>query len=547
MNSHTLTTAVTWIEAHPWATATAAAFTLAALAAAGWGLKRTVTRYGGANVLTGLGAVLANSLSAVGMWRTLEHGMKLPTLVLVIVFPIFEVAVFASALRAGNTIKAAAKEMEESGESGHVSGGVDGIAVWVLTCTSAALSAMDAGSPLDACIRIAAAMVAAWLWERSLAPARRAARGQAGPGILATYFTRVRTHLLSWAGQESADEIARRRAAARASRLSDKLRALGDKRDGWRGRRISRRLRKAVRISGAAHNPADRRYLLEDIAASRNADALADLTPASPWTLAAAATPAETALTEHARQSMRIAETRIRAELPKAYASPDQPHPKLLFADVTPIIEASRDTPEAPAAQRPETAKTETGESARPHADDPGLETPAGPGPVGDGDTGEETPAEPVSAFSPAGRTPPETPRAETVEAAGADAPETPEPETAEPPGADTAETPGPADRDERAETSEDGPLPERYLARLDEAHAYIDAAEGKGETPSANGLREALSISRNWCGPLFKYAMDQRAARRTRRLHVVDSAETAEVETSEPVADDEPAHAAGR
>ncbi|MFD5506820.1 hypothetical protein ACFWIB_03470 [Streptomyces sp. NPDC127051] len=528
MNSHTLTTAVTWIEAHPWATGIAAALTLAALAAAGWGLKRTVTRYGGANVLTGLGAVLANSLSAVGMWRTLEHGMKLPTLVLVIVFPIFEVAVFASALRAGNAIKAAAKEMEESGERGHVSGGVDGIAVWVLTCTSAALSAMDAGSPLDACIRIAAAVVAAWLWERSLAPARRAARGQAGPGILATYFTRIRTHLLSWAGQESADEIARRRAAARASRLSDKLRALGGKRHGWRGRRITRRLRKAVRISGAAHNPADRRYLLEDIAASRNADALADLTPASPWILAAATTPAETALTEHTRQSMRIAETRIRAELPKAYTGPEQPHPKLLFADVTPITDSPREAPEAPAIQTPETVKATTGERAWPHPGDTRTQTPAEPAAVG----GEEIPAEPVSAFSPADRTPHETPEAETAET----------------PGADATETPGPTGRDGRAETPEDGPLPERYLSRLDEAHAYINAAEAKDETPSANGLREALSISRNWCGPLFKYAMDQRAAaRQPRRLHVVDHAETADAETSEPAAEDEPAHAAGR
>ncbi|MFF0626746.1 hypothetical protein [Streptomyces sp. NPDC004296] len=489
MNSHIFTGTVTWIEAHPWATGTAATLTLAALAAAGWGLKRAITRYGGANVLTGLGAVLANSLSAVGMWRTLEHGMNLPTLVLVIVFPIFEVAVFASALRAGNTIKAAAKEMEDSGETGHVSGGVDGVAVWVLTCTSATLSAMDAGSALDACIRIAASMVAAWLWERSLAPARRAARGQTGPGILATYLTRLRAHLLSWAGQESADEIARRRAAARASRLSEKLRSLGDKRHGRRGRHITRRLRKAVRISGAAHNAADRRYLLEDIAASRNADALADLTPASPWALGAAATPAETAVTEHARQSMRIAETRIRAELPKAYASPKRPYPKTLFADVTPVTDDTAETPPASVAKTPSLQTTDT---ARPHPEDTHPEPTPATGPAG----AEDTPAEAVSPLSPTGPGTDET----------AQAPEAETPSPAE------GETPADDDGDEQAGGGGETALPQRYLDRLDDAHAYIDAAETKGETPSANGLRLTLNISRNWCGPLFRYAMRQRA-----------------------------------
>jgi hypothetical protein len=49
--------------------------------------------------------------------------------------------------------------------------GVDGVAVWVLAGLSAALSALDARSLPEVAVRLAAPLVAAWLWHRGLAGA----------------------------------------------------------------------------------------------------------------------------------------------------------------------------------------------------------------------------------------------------------------------------------------------------------------------------------------------------------------------------------------
>src|ERR1700746_2038033 len=58
--------------------------------------------------------------------------------------------------------------------------GVDGIAMWVLTCLSAILAATDADNLGTVLIRLSAPLVAAWGWERSMALERRRSGGLGG-------------------------------------------------------------------------------------------------------------------------------------------------------------------------------------------------------------------------------------------------------------------------------------------------------------------------------------------------------------------------------
>jgi hypothetical protein len=171
--------------------------------------------------------------------------------------------------------------------------GVDGLGLWVAVCASSVISATEAalavppGTPageqlVTVMMRLIAPVAAGWLWERGLAPERRAARGERA-GVLATYLLRPRAHLLSRAGNGDADAISRRRAATRAARLTERLLDADEQHLTLRQRSALRRLRKAIRDCGAAHRAEDRRYLLDDIAATRSAFALTRVHPPSPW------------------------------------------------------------------------------------------------------------------------------------------------------------------------------------------------------------------------------------------------------------------------
>ncbi|WP_435238229.1 hypothetical protein [Streptomyces sp. YPW6] len=300
-----------------------------------------------ANGVTYVIASIATAASLVGMWPVTRAAViaagipeTLTTPVALTVLGLLEGTIVVCGIRARANVL-------ESGDAG-----VDGLGLWVAVGASSLISATEAavaapaGTPagetfVTVLVRLAAPVVAGWLWERGLAPERRAARGETRLGILATYIKRLRTHLLSWAGDADADEISRRRAAARASRLSEKLRGAND--EGaltWRQRWTLRRLRKALRTSRAAHSADDRRYLLADIAASRHAQALAHVATPSPWE-PAEATRAERHVVDTAR-TMPSATDAIRRRLAETY--PGEPLPALpsggvLFADVRPVTE----------------------------------------------------------------------------------------------------------------------------------------------------------------------------------------------------------------
>ncbi|WP_433241447.1 hypothetical protein ACQPYK_36240 [Streptosporangium sp. CA-135522] len=108
-------------------------------------------------------------MSASGMWQFFERIMPaVPWYWRVAMFAFIEVAVITSAVRAKRSMKE------------KYSAGVDGMAVWALTSLSAVLSAMEAASLPEAVFRLAAPLVAAWLWERGMAIERHRLTGLAG-------------------------------------------------------------------------------------------------------------------------------------------------------------------------------------------------------------------------------------------------------------------------------------------------------------------------------------------------------------------------------
>ncbi|MFI7448039.1 hypothetical protein ACIBQX_11125 [Nonomuraea sp. NPDC049714] len=120
------------------------------------------------DVLTIVAASIATGVSATGMWRFAEDVLHLPFLLRVLLFAFIEVAIVTSAVRAR-------RNMREN-----FSAGVDGMAVWALTVLTAVLSSMDARSLPEAVFRLAAPLVAAWLWERGMAIERHRIRGTKG-------------------------------------------------------------------------------------------------------------------------------------------------------------------------------------------------------------------------------------------------------------------------------------------------------------------------------------------------------------------------------
>ncbi|MEV4897786.1 hypothetical protein AB0K48_51475, partial [Nonomuraea sp. NPDC055795] len=125
--------------------------------AGAWLFSRYVSPRPIEDVLTVVAACIATGVSAQGMWRFSGDVLGLDGPLRFLLFAFIEVAIITSAVRAR-------RNMREN-----FSAGIDGIAVWALTCLTAVLSSMDARSLPEAIFRLAAPLVAAWLWERGMA------------------------------------------------------------------------------------------------------------------------------------------------------------------------------------------------------------------------------------------------------------------------------------------------------------------------------------------------------------------------------------------
>ncbi|NUS56370.1 MAG: hypothetical protein HOV66_16170, partial [Streptomycetaceae bacterium] len=183
-----------------------------------------------ANLLTVVAAGLATAVSASGMWKFFTDILGDSPLRYAF-FWFIEVALFASALLARARLLR---------DPANASTGVDGIAVWVFASLTASLSALDSDSFREVCLRLAAPLVAAWMWERALAAERNARTGTTTRRIHWTLTAErvfVWLHLAEPQGRD-VTEIDRVRRRARLGRARLNLYLLqGKKTSAWRLRR----------------------------------------------------------------------------------------------------------------------------------------------------------------------------------------------------------------------------------------------------------------------------------------------------------------------
>ncbi|NUW45612.1 hypothetical protein [Nonomuraea rhodomycinica] len=228
------------------------------------------------DILTIVAASIATGVSAQGMWRFSGDVLGLDGPLRLLLFAFIEVAIITSAVRAR-------RNMREN-----FSAGIDGIAVWALTCLTAVLSSMDARSLPEAVFRLAAPLVAAWLWERGMAIERHRIRGT---GRINWRLTPERLLVrvgLAEVSDRTASEVDAHRRLTRVALAAKKAKALreagaSDRKMRAALARLDKAMDQAVEHTGLAVDPARQEALLAQIAALYNTTALIDADPRVPW------------------------------------------------------------------------------------------------------------------------------------------------------------------------------------------------------------------------------------------------------------------------
>ncbi|MET7331378.1 hypothetical protein [Nonomuraea sp. NPDC005650] len=276
-----------FVTEKPLATAVIALLSLAGLAlaflvlrivwrATAWLFSRYVAQRPIEDVLTIVAASIATGVSAQGMWRFSGDVLGLDGPLRLLLFAFIEVAIITSAVRAR-------RNMREN-----FSAGIDGIAVWALTCLTAVLSSMDARSLPEAVFRLAAPLVAAWLWERGMAIERHRIRGT---GRINWRLTPERLLVrvgLAEVSDRTASEVDAHRRLTRVALAAKRAKALRDNGASERKMRtalakLDKAMDQAVEHTGLAVNQARQEALLAQIAALYNTTALIDAAPRVPW------------------------------------------------------------------------------------------------------------------------------------------------------------------------------------------------------------------------------------------------------------------------
>lgn len=231
------------------------------------------------DVLTLVAASIATGVSAQGMWRFSGDVLGLDGPLRVLLFAFVEVAIVTSAVRAR-------RNMREK-----YSAGIDGLAVWAFTCLTAVLSSLDARSLAEAIFRLAAPLVAAWLWERGMAVER----------VRLTGRSRIKWRLTPervavWLGAAEAkdrttsevDAHRRLTRVALAAKAVHQLRETGASQRKLMAalKRRDRALDQAVAHTDLATNPVAQTALLNLVTTLGGGDSITDLLDASsaPWT-----------------------------------------------------------------------------------------------------------------------------------------------------------------------------------------------------------------------------------------------------------------------
>jgi hypothetical protein len=180
--------------------------------------RKVLTSTDPADLITAVIALSATAYAATGTWKYLTDAMHYGTDLRVFLVAVLEGAQIAEALRSRKNIR-------ETGAAG-----VDGIGLWVLTGISAALSTSVAGNVREALGRAIIPAVGAWLWERALAPQRRAARARRG-GPVRWRITPERVFVWLRLADAVDTDVAKVESARKVVKF---LRRSDRERDGWR-------------------------------------------------------------------------------------------------------------------------------------------------------------------------------------------------------------------------------------------------------------------------------------------------------------------------
>ncbi|WP_433363875.1 hypothetical protein [Streptosporangium sp. CA-115845] len=239
--------------------------------------KASTTKPTGADLLTWLAATIATIVSAQGMWQFLDRIIgDVHWSLRALMFAFIEVAVVISAVRAR-------KNMREN-----FSAGIDGIAVWALTGLSAVLSAMEASSLPEAVFRLAAPLVAAWLWERGMAIERHRATGRKRIHWRLTP-ERILVRLgLAESRDRTAEEVDAQRRLTRVALAAKRARMLRETGASERKMRaaltkLDRAFERAAEHAGLARDPQVQERLRSETGALYSTSGLLDVVPASEW------------------------------------------------------------------------------------------------------------------------------------------------------------------------------------------------------------------------------------------------------------------------
>ncbi|WP_326642444.1 hypothetical protein OG884_04535 [Streptosporangium sp. NBC_01755] len=228
------------------------------------------------DILTIVAASIATGVSAQGMWRFSGDVLGFDGPLRLLLFAFIEVAVITSAVRAR-------RNMREN-----FSAGIDGIAVWALTGLTAVLSSMDARSMAEAIFRLAAPLVAAWLWERGMAIERHRISGRARINWRLTPERALVRIGLAEVSDRTASEVDAHRRLTRVALAAKRARALRESGASERKMRVAlgkldRAMDRAVEHTGLAVDSVRQEALLSQIGALYNTSALIDLSPPVPW------------------------------------------------------------------------------------------------------------------------------------------------------------------------------------------------------------------------------------------------------------------------
>lgn len=276
-----------YITNNPISAAVIAAVALVALAlvvvvlrlacrAVAWLFVRYVAPRPVEDVLTVVSASIATGVSAQGMWRFSGDVLGFDGPLQLLLFAFIEVAMVTSAVRAR-------RNMRENHKAG-----VDGLAVWALTCLSAVLSAMHSASFPEAVFRLAAPLVAAWLWERGMSIERQRLTGRTQINWRLTPERALVRVGLAESSDRTATEVDVHRRLTRVALAAKKARALreagaADRKQARALAKLDKAMDRAVEHTGLVQDPDKQQRMLAQIAALYNTAELTKVEAPAFW------------------------------------------------------------------------------------------------------------------------------------------------------------------------------------------------------------------------------------------------------------------------